>query len=134
MHLTNQKWVTRFKGHELIQIEQDIENTSWEFTAFQVSQSYIALLLQNQAFEFKIKGKKISQIKHKINLKDGERTRKGATKNKNWVCHFSKTTGSFKLQTTLAYHIPSRMTSQQHKEESIEEKTNLRSNHVNNLA
>jgi len=58
MHLTNQKWVTSFEGHKLIQIEQDIENTSWEFTAFQVSQSYIALILQNQEFEFKIKENK----------------------------------------------------------------------------
>jgi len=55
MHLTNQKWVTSFKGHELIQIEQDIENTSWEFTTFQVTQSYIALILQRKEFEFKIK-------------------------------------------------------------------------------
>ena len=55
MHLTNQKWVTSFKGHELIQIEQDIENTSWEFTTFQVTQSYIALILQREEFEFKIK-------------------------------------------------------------------------------
>lgn len=60
MHLTDQKWVTSFKGHELIQIEQDIENTSWEFTTFQVSQSYIALILQNQEYEFKIKEKSIS--------------------------------------------------------------------------
>lgn len=28
MHLTNQKWVVSLEGHELIEIEQDIKNTS----------------------------------------------------------------------------------------------------------
>jgi len=35
------------------------------------------------------------------------------------ICYFSETRESFK-QIILAYHIPSRMNSQQHNEESIE--------------
>lgn len=48
MYLANQKWVTSFEGHELIEIEKDVENTSWKFTAFQVTQSYNALILPNK--------------------------------------------------------------------------------------
>jgi len=51
MHLTDQKWVTSFKGYELIEIEQDVENTSWKFTTFQITQSYKTLILQSQKFQ-----------------------------------------------------------------------------------
>ena len=27
-YLTNEKWITSFKGHELVKVEKDIENTS----------------------------------------------------------------------------------------------------------
>jgi len=52
MHLTDQKWVTSFKGHELVEIEQDVENTSRKFTTFQITQSYKTILLQSENFNW----------------------------------------------------------------------------------
>lgn len=48
MYLTNEKWITSFKGHELVKVEKNIENASWKLTAFKVMKCYIALILQKQ--------------------------------------------------------------------------------------
>jgi hypothetical protein len=67
MHLTNQKWVTSFKGHELVEIEQDVENTSWKFTSFQVTQSYIAIILPSKIFQFEIGKYQLNYHKRHVN-------------------------------------------------------------------
>lgn len=36
-HLSNQKWITSFKGHKLVEIKEDIENTAREFSTFQIT-------------------------------------------------------------------------------------------------
>lgn len=48
-HLPNQKRITSFKGHKLVKIKEDIENTAWEFSPFQITQRKVALILKEMS-------------------------------------------------------------------------------------